>query len=399
MPKFHSVILIILLLLSINQAHAIAFKDEGLKEDGIVKFSEIIEQSEVHADTSIGNFFHNGQIPSVKNGHDAIWDYRFEVHTPLYKSGTTKGSIVTRVEGFGHLDNNINDFFDDPLIDLPELYLQNDFKVKGMDNKLVFGKFANRRFFDKQEIMSDPFDIGERPFFSSIAGVNSLLAGIQTVRDADQGVNPNNSFGSIQATGSYGFMWSIKDNTGNGFFDRWGYKQSLTVAQLDNFGRNFYGISEVNKNWGDKRPGQFDMGFLFAGSDVFRTARNPGVSGNPAYLMYAGLTQKVTPKLSAYAKYGLLANNNATGQDFWVNNVVSGVAYALTPKDTVASTVVYLNSETLPHNFSHLNSWTHKFNQHLFSTLYATFRYNAAAATPSGNDNNWFIGFDLTAFM
>jgi hypothetical protein len=47
----------------------------------------------------------------------------------------------------------------------------------------------------------------------------------------------------------------MKDNHKKGFLGRWGYKQSLTVAQTQGFGNNFYGISKINKNWGDKRPG------------------------------------------------------------------------------------------------------------------------------------------------
>lgn len=351
-----------------------------------------IQSTEIHADASIGNFFHNAQAAGVDDGYDGIFDYRVEIHTPLFKLADHRGSLVTRVEGFGFIDNNIKDFFDDPLIDLPELYLQDDFQIKGMDNKIVFGKFANRRFFDKNEIMNDPFDIGERPFFSSIANVNTLLASIQTARDPDQ-------LNSIQATGSYGFYYSIKDNDGNGFWDRWGYKQSFTVAQLNNFGSNFYGISEVNKNWGDKRPGQFDIGLLYAQSDVFRITRPANVDGKPAYLLYTSLTQKLNSRTSAYAKYGMLANNNATGASFNENNVVTGFSYKLTEKDSLGTNLVYVDYGNGIHSFSHLNSWTHKFNQNFYSTLFATFRYNAPAATPSGEDNNWFIGLNLTGYL
>ncbi len=380
----------ILSLLLNQSAMAIEFKDEGLKEGKVITLESAIEDTEIHADGSIGNFFRNAQNSSLNNGYDGILDYRIEAHTPLFKLGTHRGSVVTRVEGFGFFDNNIKHFLDDPLIDIPELYTQDDFKIKNLDTKIVFGKFANRRFFDKNEIMSDPFDIGERPFFSSVANVNSILASIQTARDADQ-------LNSIQSSGSYGFYFSIKDNHKKGLLGRWGYKQSLTVAQMQHFGSNFYGISEINKNWGDKRPGQFDIGALYAQNEVFRVARNPGVSGDPAYLFYSSIVQKINSRLSGYVKYGLLANNDASGNNFWVNNVVTGASVKLTDKDSFGSHLVFLDSTLAPHSISHLNAWTHKFNSNFYSTLFATFKYNAP--TTIGPDNNWFIGLNLTGFF
>ncbi len=374
----------------VQSAMAIEFKDESLKVGKVITLESAIEDTEIHADSSIGNIFHNAQNSSLNNGYDGILDYRIEAHTPLFKFGTHKASLVTRVEGFGFFDNNIKNFLDDPLIDIPELYVQDDFKIKNLDTKIVFGKFANRRFFDKNEIMTDPFDIGERPFFGAIASVNTILASIETARDADQ-------LNSIQATGSYGFYFSIKDNHKKGFLGRWGYKQSLTVAQTQDFGNNFYGISEINKNWGDKRPGQFDIGALYAQNEVFRVARAPGVSGNPAYLFYSSVVQKINSRLSAYAKYGFLANNDASGNNFYVNNVVSGAALKLTDKDTVGTNIVFLDSTEAPHSISHLNSWTHKFTSNFYSTVFATFRYNAP--TTIGPDNNWFIGVNLTGLF
>ncbi len=279
-------------------------------------------------------------------------------------------------------------FFDDPLIDLPELYIQDDFKIQGMDSKLVFGKFANRRFFDKNEIISDPFDIGERPFFSSLANYSNIFASIQTARDADQ-------LNSIQATGSYGFMWSIKDNDGEGFRDRWGMKQSFEVASLGDFGNTFYGITEVNKNWGEDKPGQFDIGILYGQNDVFRSAMAP--SAKEQYFFYTSITQKITSKLTAYSRYGLLTSTDAKGDGYSENNIVSGLSYKITDKDSFGSHLIITASDIAPNSMNHLNAWTHKFNDHFFASLFNTYRYNAPSPTADGGDNNWFIGLNLTA--
>jgi len=342
---------------------------------------------EIHGDISTGNFFRNAQ--TVENGFDGIIDYRLEAHAELAKLGEHRISSVVRAEGFGFYDGS-SAFFDDPLIDLPELYIQDDFKIKDMDSKLVFGKFANRRFFDKNEIMSDPFDIGERPFFSALANNNNVLSSIQTTRDSDQ-------LNSIQATGSYGFMWSIKDNDGDGFRDRWGMKQSFEVASIGDFGNTYYGITEINKNWGHDKPGQFDVGILYGQNDVFRSAVAP--STKEQYFFYTSITQKITSKLTAYSRYGLLTSTDTKGEGFSENNIVSGLSYKITNKDSFGSHLLVTESDIAPNWISHLNAWTHKFNDHFYGSIFNTYRYNVPAATADGGDNNWFIGFNLTAYF
>jgi hypothetical protein len=304
-----------------------------------------------------------------------------EAHAELAKLGEHRVSMVTRTEGFAFYDGS-STFFDDPLIDLPELYIQDDFQIKGMDSKLVFGKFANRRFFSKNEINSDPFDIGERAFFSALANYNNVLASIQTARDPDQ-------LNSIQASGSYGFLWSIKENDANKL--QWGYKQSLLAARLEDFGDNFYGISEINVNWGDKKPGQLDIGLAYAQDQVFRIA-NP--SKDLAYLFYSSITQRFSEQLSSYLRYSLLSGG---GQDHSTNNIVAGAYYNISDKDSISSHVVWTESSTVPDSISHLNAWVHKFNPQLYCTVFNTYRYNIAAATADGGDSNWFIGLNLTA--
>lgn len=385
--------LVLLILISINSVNAIGYRDDPLEPGTTLKLSELFEKTEIHADGAIGNFFIDGVAGSDKV-HDGIIDYRFEAHTPIYNLRAHKGSIVTRVEGFGLLNgepgDNINGFFDDPLIDIPELFYQDDFEVGGSDVKLVFGKFANRRFFDKDEVAPDPFDIGERPYFSITANTNNLLNSINQFRDNDQ-------FNSIQATGSYGFMLSAKDRDGDTFWDRWGYKQAFAVAEVDNFANNFYGISEINKNWGYRLPGQFNLGFLYANEDVFRNG-----SDQNSYLLYSSLVQRVTSKFIPYFRYGLL-NTSSFGTDVTISNISAGALYQLTQKDILASHIIWSNVDAggdAANPIINVNYWTHKFSQHFSSVLFAVWKYNQPSfAAFDGEDNNWFMGLSLNAAL
>lgn len=388
--KIHTTLLVLTLFLSqVSPALALKFKDEPLQEGETINLVASIQETEVHADATFAHFWNNG-VSGGTDGYNAIIDYRVETHSPLYRTDNHKGSVVTRVEGFGTIDHpGRNDFFDDALIDIPELFWQDDSKINGHDTKFVFGKFANRRFFDKDEIAPDPFDIGERPFFGTLANTNTVLNSINATRDADH-------LNSIQATGSYGFMGSIKDNDGDTFFDKWGYKQAFAVAQLDQFGDNFYGISELNKNWGEKYPGQYNLGYLYGNDDVFRIA-NGTTDGDSSHLFYTSWVQKIHKKVTGYVRYGLANHTDGAGGDFSVNHITSGLVTKPTSKDIIASHIVWTQSRTSSSPVLNLNFWIHKFTENINSTVYYVWKYGVPNGnTFDGEDNSWFIGAGLT---
>ncbi len=328
----------------------------------------------IHGDSSLANFFYNAQTESISNAHTAVFDYRLESQLNLNK----ETSIFARLEGFGLYDENIANFFDDPLIDLPELYIQYDHRTTEIDQKILLGKFANRRFFSKNDINPDPFDIGERAFWGALANYSNILASIQTKQDPDQ-------LNSIQASGSYGALYSIKGNQGQA---PWGFKQSITINELNDWGASLYTISEINKTWWQTR--QWDMGLVYAQDQVFKNIRGLGLSKDDSTLLYTSLSEKFNEHLSAYCRYALVLNQASN-----VENIVAGAYYKLDARNSFSSHIVWTDSELAPHAISHLNAFVHKISSHLYASLFNTYRYN----NDNGSDNNWFIGFNLTAFF
>ena len=389
--KTHSTLLILALFLSsFGPAFALKFDDEPLEAGETINLMESLKETEVHADTTFAHFWNNG-VSGGTDGYNAIIDYRVETHSPLYNWDGHEGKIVTRVEGFTTIDHpGRDDFFDDALVDIPELFIQDDFKISGHDAQFVFGKFANRRFFDKDEIAPAPFDIGERPFFGTLANTNNILNLINQRRDADH-------LNSIQASGSYGFVTSIKDNDGDSFFDRWGFKQAFAVAQLESFGDNFYGISEANKNWGEKYPGQFNIGLIYANDDVFRIP-NGTTDGDTSYVPYASWVQKWHKRLTSYIRYALHNATDGSGASYSHNQITAGLVTKPTDKDILASHILWNESRVGTSPIINLNFWIHKFNKTINSTVYYVWKYGVPSAnTFDGEDNNWFIGAGLTA--
>lgn len=380
---------LMLIALCAGQAQALQFKDEGLAEGDTINLVDTIKRAEVHADTSFNSFWFNNSAGNPGNGYQGIFDYRIEGHFPLYQDVYGwDGKLVVRAEGLAAIDHpGVQNFWDDQLVDLTELFYQ---KTKTVDESyqvdFAFGKFANRRFFDKDEIAPDPFDIGERPFFGAIANTNNVFNQINQGRDNDTIYN--------QASGSYGFFGSIEDKTGNGFFDRWSYKQALAVAQMDNFGDNFYSVSEVAKSYGEKYKGKVTAGLLIGQDDVFRIGSQPDNS----YFSYASWVQKWHSRLTSYFRYGVLSAADANGDDAATNHITSGIIAKLTKKDILATHIVWTeNARNAANPIVNLNFWIHKFTPKFYASLFNIYRYDVpSGASPDGLDNNFFIGFNVT---
>lgn len=401
--KIRKLALVLALLLScssLNKASALAFKDEPLGEGEIISLDSLFHDTEIHADGRFNQHWFQGVSGPNRDNYRGFIDYRLEAHTPLYNYSGHRGKLVARVEGFGFVDDEIeDDFFDDPLVDLPELFWQDDSEVAGLDTSFVFGKFANRRFFDKDEIAPDPFDIGEIPFFATLANTNTLFNSINAGRDGDNWI-------SIQANGSYGFAFSMKDPDGTGLLNRWGFKQAFAVAELQPFGDNFYGVSELNKNWdfikstanGEKKyPGQFNVGLVYGQDDVFRVPEPTG-DGQNGYLFYTSLVQNIG-KFTPYFRYGFL-NSNLGGADFTTNHITTGLVYKANKKNIFATHLLMMNSDGISGPDSqlvHLNFWIHKFTDHLGSTLFVVPRYDMRNANAMSGDNSIMLGFNLHA--
>ena len=319
-------------------------------------------------------------------------DYRIEAATPLYKTKRHTGTLITRVEGLGFYDKNIEGFFSDRLIDIPELFMVDSFNVKDdLAAAVVLGKFAHRRFIDKNEIVRDPFDIGERAFFGQATGHSNLLALVNENREGDS----DNRYLSKMATGSYGLALALKDTSGNGFLDQWGIKQAFVFAQLDDLGDNYYQATNITKNWGTgDKVGQFDIGYVYAQNRVLYRA--PGTANT--HVLFSTLAQRVG-KTAAYARYGIAFAGLTPSDDTAINNLQVGITYDLSEKDILGLEYLTLNSNN-PAVFDNSNLfttyYTHKFNEHLNSNAYLGFGNNATNPVSFGaGDDNWMIGINL----
>lgn len=388
-------LLILFCCLSSQTALALQFEDKDLEPGKVINLSEILEQAEMHFDTVYTSDWTAARAGASNNIYRSFFDYRIEGHLPIYNLAGNRGRLITRVQGLGPLDKNIGQFVEDPLIDIPELFWQNDKRVGDNDLRFVFGKFANRRFFNKDEINSDPFDIGEMRFSGQIANTLDLLSGINQFRDADL-----RAYGSRQANGSYGFNLGVKNQNRDGkFLSRWGFEQAFAVSQLDDFKSNFYGISELNKDWGETKPGRLRLGFLYANDGVFRLANNDENS----YLVYSSIAQKVTSKLKVYARYGTLFRNLNSGAS---NDHEFKVGFYRKWTDKISSHhwLGYFNNDASlgeeDNRFHQVNSFTYRFTDNFLFNLATVFRFNQGnSAASNGSDNNFTIATQLRFFM
>lgn len=369
--------------------------DDGLEDGEVLSLLDVLNESSVHADMTFTNMWVNG-LTASNDSYSGIVDYRVEAHTPLYNLADHKGTLVTRVEGFGLLDgepgDGIDGFFDDPLIDIPELFVQDVTTVGNNAFVSVFGKFAHRRFIDKDEIAADPFDIGERPFFGAISGTNNLLGLVNEVGDTD---HITGNIVSRQATGVYGFAFALKNLDNENFFDGWGARQAFVVKDLEEFGDTFYGASQIDKNWGTDNPGQLNLGVVYGQEDIL-----PFTTDN-SYVPFVSLIQKVN-RLTGYARYGFLNSTAAIGE-FTLHNFATGLSYELTNKDVLAADYFHFNSEAaLGIDHSHIFDvyWRHRYTDLLSSTFYTAWGVDTVnPLAPGGADNNWLIGFNLQATL
>ncbi len=350
-----------------------------------------LEDIEIKADMTLTNQFFQGQAGS-SNNYDGFVDYRVEGKMPIFKLSEHEGTLYTRVEGLAPIDNNIDNFFDDQLIDIPEIFVRDDVKGDDLDYMLVFGKFANRRFFDKQEIAYDPFDIGERRSPAAIEGTLSLLNLMNEFRDS------NDAYQSRIASGSYGFVLGLSDREGSGLLSRWGVRQAFAVTEMQQFGSSYYGITEVKKNWGEAgSAGQFDIGLVYAGSQAFRFA-NPD---STTYLLYASAMQEMG-KFTPYTKWGSMWFDDLAGSTHLINEWRLGAYHKTTDKDMLGMHAAWFDGEALgSHNTLVLiNTWRHEFNEHVASWLYYIPEINQANGNATGGkDNSWTAGLNLNLIL
>jgi len=345
--------------------------------------------TEIQADTTITSQWRDGTSGGV-NEYTGAFDYRVETKTPFYERGDHEGSIIMRVSGLALIDDQIGDFFDDELIDINELFLRDDYAGESNDYYFVAGKFATRRFFDKDEITPDTFDIGERRFAGAIENTNNLLNFMNEFRDV------NDSLAGRDAKGSYGFSFGVKDRDGDTFADRWGFRQALSVAELGHFGNTFYGVSEINKNWGEADSddlfdaGQFDLGLVYGGNGAYRL---PNTS-NTSYTLYTSFVQQID-KWAPYVRWGTLFGQTGGSSDFSVNEFRFGVTYSLDDKNTLATHLSYFDGAefAVDDTFIWINTYRHRFSDQVSGWLFMTQNFNQYNPNATGSyDNSWSSG-------
>ena len=384
----HSLIYVcfFVLLGLLSPIYALSFKDTNL-ENGTalnpIKLSSIIEASELHGDMTATNLWIPGQAGSTGSNYTGLLDYRLEHHLSLYNKHGQQGSLITRIQGIGFIDQRINSFLDDPIIDIPELFYQNRTHIAKNKFDFVFGKFANRRFYGKDEIYNDPFDIGEMRFAPAQVNMLNIFAGINDFRDGDL-----RTTGTREASGSYGFHMAIKnEDVRKGFFRRWGYEQAFAVAQLNNFQDNFYGISEINKDWGDSKPSRATLGLVYANQDVFRITNN----NTNNYLIYAGYFSRPWKKFSYHMRYGTLFRE-MQGVSAPLNEYRIGCSYKLSKKDNVATWLGYfdgkLNLNESDNAIFWIMTYKHSFNDHLSFIAAMSQRFNQFNSAATGFEDN-----------
>lgn len=391
--SFRSLVLLFALLLSSMPVLA-AERVEG--EDGeVIRMSKFDEMFEFQADAALNNNWFNA-IPGDAE-YKLTGDYRAQLDTMLRETEKSRLHFLTRVEGFAILDEDV-DVFQDRIIDIPELFLQFDEKIKDQDFSFVFGKFANRRFLDKDEITPDNYDIGERfhtgdflnigrrVTMGSILNTNSLINSINNTRPGDlPGATDN---------GSYGFLLSLKDPDGDTFKDRWGLKTIFAIVKLDTFNDTFYFGGEANKNWGwTDYPGQFTVGYLKGGATTFQVFNTPE---DDAYLFYSSLVQRFK-KVSTAIRWGTL-NSAFLGDEFTVNNLAMSVFWEASKRDLLGSHWVHLNTFFDDEDANTRDvlafTWRHWWKENISSTGFIEFNWDQPALTVF-EDNNWSAGLNI----
>lgn len=354
-----------------------------------LKPSKLFTDSIIKADMSFGNTWLNA-VSGSNDPYTSTLDYRYESWTPLVDIDGHKAYGVVRLEGLSFFDDDVR-FFDDRLIDIPELFLVTASKVGGSDFDFVFGKFAHRRFIDKDEIIRDPFDIGERNYFGDWTGSNNLLALVGEGREG------GGRYTSKIARGNYGFALALKDRDGDTFFDRWGVKQAFVAINMNDLDDTFWGASEINKNWGDKNPGQMNIGLIWAHDNALGA-----VHDTMGYIPFFTLIQKID-STAGYFRYAVL-NSSLAGNDFSINSLQGGIQQDIGEGDILSLDYLHENAEgsVLGLDATNLYSinWNHKFSKNFNANAFLGFGTNALNAVtrvPGTNDNKWMIGFNLNA--
>ncbi|MDD9897463.1 MAG: hypothetical protein OXU45_00540, partial [Candidatus Melainabacteria bacterium] len=354
-------------------------------------------ETEFHGDGSYEHYFFN-DVANSNDGYDGLIQYRVEAHTPLYKLGGHDGRLVTRMQGFGYLDDDIGDFLDDPLIELPEIFVQDDFKVFGHDSSFVAGKFAVRRFFAKNEIVADPFDIGESSYFGSPANSLKPLNFLNMMR-ADGDLSPDPVISPNVFTGSYGFMYSIKDNDGDKFWtDGWGFKQALLTNKVENLGDNFFSVTELNKNWGKKYPGYSATGVVFGQGDVLP---QPGKAlGDPGgvIMLYSSLVQRIK-RADLYYHLTKFYQTSATQEEFSTIFFNIGGYYNFKNSDRAGFHGLWWQNQFNRRSpICFIADYVHNFSDNVFGSLYSIYYYDFPNPTLDTyeSDNSFSFGGALT---
>ncbi len=379
-----------------SAAHAINFRETNLENGKAlnpIKLSSIIDTSELHGDMTLTQLWIPGVAGSSSANYNGLLDFRLEHHLSLYNTGKQQGNIVTRIAGVGYIDQRINSFLDDPIIELPELFYQNCSKIGKNNLDLVFGKFVNRRFYGKDEIFNDPYDIGEMRFIGAQVNTLNIMSGINEARDSDL-ANIGVAGARLIPSGSYGFHTAIKNqDMSGGFFKRWGYEQAFAVARLDDFAGNFYGISEINKDWGKEKSSRAMIGLLYANDAVFRIPNN---SNNNNLLIYTGYFSRPWKKFAYHMRYGTLFRE-IQGSQVPLNEYRIGVNYKITDKDSFSTWLGLFDGNLGLGENDHLLTWVsvfkHMINDHLSVTAAMAQRFDQFSSVATGSQDNNFTLF------
>ena len=387
-----------LILLSSSAVEArralIQFADEEFQSSEPIRLNDFNDIFNLHADGALHNqWFQN--IPSDQE-YKATFDYRVQLDTHLAKFRKSQIDLTTRVEGFAVIDEGFQ-FFTDRTIDLPELFATDKFNYKGMNVDFTFGKFANRRFLDKDEVSPDNFDIGERfhvgSFLNTGEGIN-----MGSILNTNSLINVMNSEISTQKpgasdTGNYGFVLQVEDPDGSSLFDRWTMTHLVAVRELERFGESVYYFSELKKKWGRKSPGQFAFGYGIGNAHAFQV-RNSDDNG---YLFYASLVQRYKD-FTPYLRWGSL-NAGFQGRDLSIHHVSAGSFWQLGRKDSLGGHWVLFDSyfaDIKDHFIRNaiVGTWRHDFNERINLLTFLEFNIDQPTRTLT-EDSNWTTGFSL----
>ncbi len=375
-----------------------------IQDDGSIRLNNLSDVFNFRADGALYNTWFNNRPGDDE--YKLTGDYRAQLYTGIVRNREGKnyenqGRLLTRVEGFSILDEDVN-VFKDGLIDLPELFYRHDVKLpKDNEAFAVFGKFANRRFLDKDEITPDNFDIGERFHTSSFLDIGDAIhmGSIVNTNPIINVMNAARGFDRPGATdtGSYGFAFGLKDNDGETIFDRFSYTGAISTHKLESFSQTLSFSNELKKNWGHKNPGQIVFGYIVGGAKAFQVDDN----GN-GYLWYGSLIQKYK-NFIPYARWGTF-NSSFQTAEFTINTVSAGAFYMLGRKDMIGAHWTMFDSffeagNNTDHILRNLISatWKHRFNEYLASVAHLDFNVDQPKPSSQGNalDSNWTIGFGL----